>query len=59
MIKGSMLYVGLGLQLQAKTPKRRVKAKLPDDPRSATRSNETWAMDSCTISLQPAASCAC
>jgi putative transposase len=28
-----------------KTPKRRVKAKLRDDRRPATRSNETWAMD--------------
>lgn len=27
-----------------KTPKRRVKAKLRDDRRPATRSNETWAM---------------
>ncbi|MFK4535124.1 putative transposase [Bradyrhizobium ottawaense] len=27
------------------TPKRRVKAKLRDDRRPATRSNETWAMD--------------
>ena len=35
----------LGLQLRNKTPKRRVKAKLRDDRRPATRSNETWAMD--------------
>src|SRR5215207_3779404 len=34
-----------GLQLRNKTPKRRVKAKLRDDRRPATRSNETWAMD--------------
>ena len=37
-------YRELGLQLRDKTPKRRVKAKLPDDRRPATRSNETWAM---------------
>jgi putative transposase len=39
------LYRELGLQLRNKAPKRRVKAKLRDDRRPATRSNETWAMD--------------
>src|SRR6185437_9993355 len=39
------LYREMGLQLRPKTPKRRVKAKLRDDRRPATRSNETWAMD--------------
>ncbi|MFG1225748.1 IS3 family transposase, partial [Xanthobacter wiegelii] len=39
------LYKDLGLQLRNKVPKRRVKAKLRDDRRPATRSNETWAMD--------------
>ena len=39
------LYKELGLQLRNKVPKRRVKAKLRDDRRPATRSNETWAMD--------------
>jgi putative transposase len=39
------LYRELGLQLRHKTPKRRVKAKLREDRRPATRSNETWAMD--------------
>ena len=39
------VYRELGLQLRNKTPKRRVKAKLRDDRRPATRSNETWAMD--------------
>lgn len=39
------LYRELGLQLRNKTPKRRVRAKLRNDRRSATRSNETWAMD--------------
>jgi putative transposase len=34
-----------GLQLRNKTPKRRVKAKLRENRRPATRSNETWAMD--------------
>jgi putative transposase len=35
----------MGLQLRNKTPKRRVKAKLREDRQSATRPNETWAMD--------------
>jgi putative transposase len=39
------LYRETGLQLRHKTPKRRVKAKLREDRRPATRSNETWAMD--------------
>jgi putative transposase len=39
------IYNELGLQLRNKTPKRRVKAKLRDDRRLATRPNETWAMD--------------
>jgi putative transposase len=39
------LYREIGLQLRNKTPKSRVKAKLRDDRRPATRSNETWAMD--------------
>lgn len=39
------LYREMGLQLRNKTPRRRVKAKLRDDRRPATRSNEIWAMD--------------
>ena len=39
------LYREMGLQLRHKTPKRRVKAKLQEDRRPATQSNETWAMD--------------
>jgi putative transposase len=39
------LYRELGLQLRNKMPKRRVRAKLRNDRCSATRSNETWAMD--------------
>ena len=39
------LYREMGLQLRNKTPKRRVKAKLREDRRPATRTNETWAMD--------------
>ena len=39
------IYHELGLQLRNKTPKRRVKAKLREDRREATRANETWAMD--------------
>lgn len=39
------IYREMGLQLRAKTPKRRVKAKLRDDRTEATRAHETWAMD--------------
>ena len=39
------LYREMGLQLRNKTPRRRVKAKLRDDRKPATRSNEIWAMD--------------
>lgn len=39
------LYRESGLQLRNKTPKRRVKAKLREGRSSATRANETWAMD--------------
>jgi putative transposase len=39
------IYREMGLQLRNKTPKRRVKAKLREDRRVATRPNETWAMD--------------
>src|SRR5262249_26322281 len=39
------LYREMGLQLRNKTPKRRVKGKLREDRQSATRPNETWAMD--------------
>lgn len=43
--KTRRIYRELGLQLRNKTPKRRVKAKLRDDRRTATQPNETWAMD--------------
>ena len=43
--KTHRIYNELGLQLRNKTPKRRVKAKLREDRREATRPNETWAMD--------------
>ena len=43
--KTRRIYRELGLQLRSKTPKRRVKAKLRDDRREATRAHETWAMD--------------
>ena len=43
--KTRRIYREFGLQLRNKTPKRRVKAKLRDDRRPASRSNETWAMD--------------
>jgi putative transposase len=39
------IYNTLGLQLRNKSPKRRVKAKLRDDRRQATRPNEAGAMD--------------
>jgi putative transposase len=43
--KTRRVYRELCLQLRNKTPKRRVKAKLREDRRDATRPNETWAMD--------------
>jgi putative transposase len=43
--KTRRIYRELGLQLRNKTPKRRVKAKLCDDRRVASRPNETWGMD--------------
>ena len=43
--KTPRIYNELGLQLRNKTPKRRVKAKLRDDRRAASTSNEIWAMD--------------
>ena len=39
------VYRELGLQLRAKTPKRRVRAKLREDRCPASRPNQTWAMD--------------
>jgi putative transposase len=39
------VYREMGLQLRNKTPKRRVKAKLRDDRKIATRASETWAMN--------------
>ena len=39
------IYAELGLQLRAKSPKRRVKAKLREDRCPALQPNETWAMD--------------
>jgi putative transposase len=39
------VYREMGLQLRNKTPKRRVKAKLWDNRKVATRPDETWAMD--------------
>ena len=45
MKKTHRIYNELGLQLRNETPKRRVKAKLRDDRRAASTSNETWAMD--------------
>ena len=41
--KARRIYRELGLQLQ-QTPTRRVKAKLRDGRRPATRWNETWAL---------------
>ena len=43
--KTHRIYNELGLQLRNKTPKRGVKAKLRDDRRAASTSNEIWAMD--------------
>jgi putative transposase len=39
------VYRELGLQLRAKTPKRRVQAKLREDRCPAVMPNQTWAMD--------------
>ena len=39
------IYRELGLQLPAKTPKRRVRAKLREDRCPALVPNQTWAMD--------------
>jgi putative transposase len=39
------IYRELGLQLRAKTPKRRVRAKLREDRCPAVAPNQTWAMD--------------
>lgn len=39
------IYRELGLQLRAKTPKRRVRAKLREDRCPALTPNQTWAMD--------------
>ena len=41
--KTRRIYREMRLQLRNKTPKRRVKAKLREDRRSASRPNETWA----------------
>lgn len=51
------IYRELGLQLRNKTPKRRVKAKLRDDCKPPTRSNETWRWTSSTISWRANTSC--
>ena len=51
--KTRRIYRELGLQLRNKTPKRRVKAKLREDRRPATRSNETWAMDFVNVGKTP------
>ena len=45
MKKTHRIYTSLGRQLRSKTPKRRVKAKLRDDLRAASTSNEIWALD--------------
>ena len=39
--KAHGIYNEMGLQLRNETPKRRVKAKLRDDRKPATQSNET------------------
>ena len=57
--KTRRIYRELGLQLRNKTPKRRVKAKLRDDRRPATRPNETWAMDFVHDQLATGRSFAC
>ncbi len=39
------IYKALGLQLRNKTPKRRVRAKLREERRQASRPHEIWSMD--------------
>jgi len=39
------LYKDMGMQLRAKAPKRRVKAKLREDRAEAAGPNDVWAMD--------------
>ena len=39
------IYREFGMQLRHKAPKRRVKAKLRDDPAVAVGPNEIWAME--------------
>jgi putative transposase len=53
MKKTHRIYTSLGLQLRNQTPKRRVKAKLRDDRRAASTSNEIWAMDFVHDQLAP------
>ena len=43
--KTHRIYSELGLQLRNKSPKRRAKAKLRNDRRAGSTSNEIWAMD--------------
>jgi putative transposase len=48
--KAQRIYNALGLQLRNKTPKRRVKAELPEDRCEATWPNDTGAWTSYTTS---------
>lgn len=43
--KTRRIYRESGLQLRNQRPKRRVKAKLPDDRQAAVGPNDVWAMD--------------
>jgi putative transposase len=55
--KTRRIYRELGLQLRNKTPKRRVKAKLREDRRAATRPHGRWT--SCMTSWRAVAGCVC
>ena len=57
--KTRRVYRELGLQLRNKTPRRRVKAKLREDRRNATRPNGPGRWTLCMISWPRAASFAC
>jgi putative transposase len=48
--KTRRVYNEIGMQLRNKTPRRRVKAALRADRTPPSRSNEVWAMASCTTS---------
>ena len=57
--KTHRIYNELGLQLCNKAPKRKVKAKLRDDRRAASTSNEIWPWTSSMSNWPPVRRSAC